>query len=422
MGGGGGGQTVQKADPWIGQQPYLRDIFANAENLFNQGYGQEYYPGQTVAGFAPQQQQAFDLTSQRALGGSPQQAAMGQYITGTLQQPTVNPYLMAGGGQQLMSGIQPGQQLLQTGGTPTGLGMASNIAGMGRPGAGIDPTGLAQMQATAGGGYLPGSNPYLDQVYGTAAQRMGERFQEETLPALAAQFSGAGRTGSGAQALMLGRAAGEQQDALAKLGADIYAPAYEAERGRQLQAATDLYGTGTQADISRRQMLGDLYSGGLERAIQAGGMLGQLGMGGMEGLTDLYGTQADAMKSAAMMAPAYREMEYGDIDRLAGVGGAVQDQTQRLIDAAVQRHTFGQQAPWQALGQYSNLIQGMPAGAGTTTTTESGGGLGSRLMGGLGGAAAGAGLAGALGPAGAVGMANPYMMPLVLGGGALGIL
>ena len=428
MSGGGGGTTVQKADPWVGQQPYLQDMFAQAQNMFQQGYGQEYYPGQTVAPFSPQTQMALDLQTQRAMGGSPQQAAMGRYITGTLQQPTVNPYAMMGGGQQLMGGIQPGQNLLMAGGAPTDLGTAAQIAGFAggaggvgeAPGQAASSAAINELQRTVGGGYLPGQNPYLDQVYQTAAGRLGQTFEEQTLPALAAQFGGAGRTGSGAQALMAGRAAGEQADALAQLGADIYAPAYEAERQRQQQAALDLYGTGTQADIARRQMMGDIYTGGLGRAVEAGGRLGQLGLGGMEGLTGLYGTQADAMKAAAMMTPGFREMEYGDIGKLAGVGGTIEDQTQRLIDAAMQRHTFGQQAPWQALGQYSNIIQGMPGGMGTTTTTEGGGGFGSRLLGGLGGAASGAGLAGALSPA--VGMANPWLMPLVIGGGAAGFL
>ena len=387
--GGGGGQQVQSTDPWSGQQPYLHDLFAQAQNMFRQGYGQEYYPGQTVAPFAPQQEMAFDLTTQRALGGSPQQAGMGQYLNRAFAQPTMNPYAMMGGGQQLMGGIGAGQDLLRAGGTPTSLGMASQIAGVGGPGAGIDPTGLAQLQQTAGGGYMPGANPYLDQVYGTAAERMGQQFEEQTLPALAAQFGGAGRTGSGAQALMLGRAAGEQQRALGQLGADIYAPAYEAERARQLQAAQDLYGTGTQADISRRQMMGDIYTGGLGRAVQAGGQLGQLGLGGLGAMGDLYGQQFDIMKAAGALTPAYREMQYGDIDRLAGVGAAQQAQTQALIDAAMQRHTFGQQAPWQALGQYGNIIQGMPAGMGTQTTTTP---QGSPLSGALGGAATGAAL------------------------------
>ena len=30
-GGGGGTNTVQKADPWVGQQPYLTDIYGESQ-------------------------------------------------------------------------------------------------------------------------------------------------------------------------------------------------------------------------------------------------------------------------------------------------------------------------------------------------------------------------------------------------------
>lgn len=60
-GGGGGGttstQTVQKADPWAGQQPYLQDIFSQAQSQYYGGQPQ-YYPGQTIAGFDPATQAA----------------------------------------------------------------------------------------------------------------------------------------------------------------------------------------------------------------------------------------------------------------------------------------------------------------------------------------------------------------------------
>ena len=426
--GGGGGQQTTSTTPWAGQQPYLTDLFANAQNLFRQGWGQQYYPGQTVAGFAPQTEMALDLTTQRALAGSPQQQAMGQYLTGAMGQPLMDPTAFAGGGADLMAGIRPGQQLLASAGQPTGLGQAAQIAGLGgfaggaaggageAPGGAALPAATQQLMQTVGGAYMPGANPYLDQVYGTAAQRLGERFQEDIVPGIAATFGAGGRTGSGAQALALGRAAGEQADALAKLGADIYAPAYEAERARQQQAALDMFGTGTQADITRRQIMSDIYTGGLGRQLEAGQALGQLGLGGMGGLTDLYGTQADVMRGAAMLAPSFREMEYGDIGRLATVGGTLEDQAQRLIDAERQRFEFGQQAPWQALGQYSDIVQGMPGGYGTTT--QAGGG-GNPLLGGLGGAATGAGLAQALAPAAG---ANPWLAPLIIGGGAAGFL
>jgi hypothetical protein len=59
---GGGGKTVntvQNADPWTGVQPYLGDLFGQAQGLANR----------TPFGYAPSPytQQAQQLTAQRAL-------------------------------------------------------------------------------------------------------------------------------------------------------------------------------------------------------------------------------------------------------------------------------------------------------------------------------------------------------------------
>lgn len=50
MSGGGSGntQTIEKSDPWGGQQPYLLDIFKRAQEQFN-APGPSYFPGSTVA-------------------------------------------------------------------------------------------------------------------------------------------------------------------------------------------------------------------------------------------------------------------------------------------------------------------------------------------------------------------------------------
>ena len=99
-GGGGGGttQTVQKADPWSGIQPQLTQAAGDTQNLYNQGLlKQQYYPNSTVAQFAPQQQQAIDMTTQRATNGSPVNTANQQQVTDTLNgkylDPSSNPYL-----------------------------------------------------------------------------------------------------------------------------------------------------------------------------------------------------------------------------------------------------------------------------------------------------------------------------------------
>ena len=65
-GGGGGTNTVQKADPWAGQQPYLTDIFGQAKQLYQQG-PQEFYPGRTYAEASPTVFQAENLQRQAAL-------------------------------------------------------------------------------------------------------------------------------------------------------------------------------------------------------------------------------------------------------------------------------------------------------------------------------------------------------------------
>lgn len=85
-GGGGGGstQTVQKADPWKGQQPYLKKGFAQAEERLLDT-DPTYFPGSTVAEFTPDTQQAMGMIRQEALQGSQIAPAAQQNIMSTLQ-------------------------------------------------------------------------------------------------------------------------------------------------------------------------------------------------------------------------------------------------------------------------------------------------------------------------------------------------
>jgi len=153
MGSGGGGNqtTVQKADPWEGQQPYLRNIFSEATKLYGLGgpgggnfvqrgnpvtisgegselipggssitvgdptqlnneiqaqgggsgpvntqYWPKYYPGETVARFSPEQQQA--LQGGREYASGPAQQYTNEALQASVQAlnaPDVanNPYV-----------------------------------------------------------------------------------------------------------------------------------------------------------------------------------------------------------------------------------------------------------------------------------------------------------------------------------------
>jgi len=674
MGSKKGATTTTTSDPWSGQQPYLQDLFTQAQGLFNQG-PQQYYPGQTVAPFSPQTQMGMDLMTQRALGGSQQQDIFGQYLSGQLGQQNLDPSSIYGPAQQAAGGIWQGQNFMNQAGQGAmgmgqpnsmvggaagalgnslgygGLGEASQYAGSPAMGAlpasqqyvqqtlanspsfgsfadqmqqrtpqlgqqfgaqqitpqnvgaqqigaqnvgaqqinaqnvgaqqlnqqfGPGGTAANELSSTASGGYL-GSNPYLDQMFNTASGRAGEAFNEQTMPGIAAQFGSAGRTGSGIHQQVAGNAARQFGRDLQGMAADIYSPAYEAERNRQQQAAATLggydlqgqglglqqgqsnqsaalqaalanqgaglqagaanqnaalqaalanQGAGLQAGASNQSaalqaamanqgaglqagalnqsaalqaamanqgaglqagaanqsaglqaqglglqqgmanqsaamqglgMAGDLYGGeqqrrlgaaglggdlfnsynqadlgrlglganlylgdrglgqdaasqlgqlglgqgqlglgGYNTALQAGQGMGNLGLGGLGAMGDLYGNIAQNQFRAGSLMPSFNDMQYGDIQRLMGVGGMMEDQTQRLMGANQDRWNFGQQAPWQNMNNYANTIYGLPGGYGTQAQTQPGG---SRLQGAFGGAMSGA----ALGPWGMLG-------------------
>ena len=90
LGGGGGGgttQTVQKADPWAGQQPYLTNLYSEAQRLYEQG-PQQFFPGQTYAQPTAAQLVAEQMAAQSALGG---QTAVAQSTVPALQQQLAGP-------------------------------------------------------------------------------------------------------------------------------------------------------------------------------------------------------------------------------------------------------------------------------------------------------------------------------------------
>lgn len=301
---GGSKSSTQKTEPWAGQQPYLRDLFKQAKKIYRKGYGQEYYPGQTVAPFSPYTEQGLQSMGQFGAMQSPQQMAMGNW----LNQSMSNPYGMAGLGMDYVGGGQ----------FVPGGGFGESTLPGGQP-----PTP-----------YFSG-NPHLDQMFNTVAQRSGEQFAEQTMPEIASMFGGAGRTGSGIQQEIVGQAVDDFNQNLMQQAGDIYGRAYE---------------TGMDRDLARRQLGADI---------------------GMQG---------------AAMAPTYQQMQMNQIDQMMRAGALTEDQAQRLMDAQKAQFDFYQQAPWQALGQYGNIIQGMPGGYGTTTGTPA---RGSRLQGAAGGAAAG---------------------------------
>lgn len=87
---------ITTQEPWNRQQPYLTRGFTRAQTLLNQG-GPQYFPGETVAGFGANTQNALNMYRDTAMGGSPVPGAAVDQLSSTLSGDYLNsnPYLDA---------------------------------------------------------------------------------------------------------------------------------------------------------------------------------------------------------------------------------------------------------------------------------------------------------------------------------------
>lgn len=199
MAGGSRSQNVtQTSEP----PAYLRDYLRQgAESTYQQfasdlANPRQYYPGQTVVGFAPETEQALSGMTNRAQQGSAVTDAASGLAARTL------------------------------GATPT-----SQFGGGANPFAsGANPFGGA-------------SNPYLDATFNKAADSVQNR--------LSSQFAGAGRN--------IGASRAANASELNDLATNVYGGAYENERNRQLQYGSQQLGIGAQGyELERDRMANDL--------------------------------------------------------------------------------------------------------------------------------------------------------------------
>ena len=196
-GGGGSTTTVQKADPWAGQQPYLNSwetgfggkymgVFPEAWKLYQSGQmSPDYYPGETVAEQSDWTTQALQMQADRAQNGSP-------LITGA---------------SNAVNDITSGQALENN----QGLNVLNQMASE--------------------------DNPYVDELY--------SRANEQAQSAINGNFSAAGRYGSGAHAAA-------SADAANNLANDMYSSLWD-KRADAAKAAGQLYNTGTAQQIAAAQ-------------------------------------------------------------------------------------------------------------------------------------------------------------------------
>ncbi len=401
--GGGNTTTIQQSDPWEGQQGYLTDVYQGAQNLYRQG-PQQPFPNRTYVPFSPETQMGLDMTMQRGLGGSPVEQGMQNYVQQGMgqQQPGIGGAVQ--GANQLMSGIAPGmigtmQQQLGAGLNQSQM-YAMQQQGLGGQafGSAQDFAGQAQGLGLEGMGSLAeiasGTNPYLDSQIDIAQGRAADQIQ----PSINATFGLAGRTGSGMHADTLSNNMGQ---AMGDIESSMRNNAYNqrAQSAGQLgalglgagQLGGDLFSRGSADSLGRLGLGGSMFQQGQNRSLEASQGLMSGGLGGIAGTGGLYDSVGQNQARAASMAPTAANFDWQNIDRIMGAGGMVEGQAGNVLQDAMNRWGFRQQAPYDAMGQYSGVIQNsiLP---GTMQSSTSGGNGGSAATGALGGAMTGAGL------------------------------
>lgn len=369
MGGKGGGSTttVQKADPWSGQQPYLSEVFRQAAQLYHTGQlSPDYYPGQTVAGQSDWTTQALEMQAERAQNGSP----FINNAANSMNSLTIGETLTGNQGLNRLNSLtyddSSGEAL-------------KNLASS------YDNQGLNVLNELSSA-----DNPYVDELY--------NRANSQTQAAINGNFSAAGRYGSGAHAAA-------SADAASNLAQNMYSELWD-KRADAAQAAGQLYNQSEQTVADMLASAGQLYNQGFNAQANAAQASGQLFNQGT-------GQQIAAAQTGQQLA----NQAYTDSAALSEAGGILDDYNQQLINADIDRWNYDQNKALQALQNYNNLIQGSYGGTTTSTGKQSSGStLGNVLGGALTGGGLGAGIAAAGGATGSALLANPW----TIGGAALG--
>lgn len=431
MGGGKGGgsnttTSTQSAEPWGPQQPYLENIFGNAQNLYT-NVTPSYYPGQTVAPMNYLQNAALQNVTNAALT-DPFQAAPAQSLVSlmggaSLANPALGP--LAGLANTNAGATAAGYEMPFLNNNAaytynpltepfinnnaaflanaTEAPFALNNQAIGAPGQDVLSTYTSGARMAAG-------NPYMQSLTDSIAASVVPRIQSQFVSGGMLGSPEAARSTSEGLASALapysfGQYAQEEQNQIN--AANALANRYMTGAGLQQQAASNmagrlLTGSGMQQQAASDAVNRLMQGWGLQQSaasdiagkyLQGAGTQGTAAANYGNLVSSGYG---DILKAAAL-APSVQSTWYAPSDALFAAGSAQQLQSQQDINDAVQRWNFAQQLPYNQLNQYIGQVTGNYGGTTTLTQPYFNNQGQNALSGAVGGATLGGSL---LGPAG----------------------
>jgi len=316
--------TVQTSGVPEEAKPYLygnQGILPRAQALSEQPMN---LPDYQVAGFTQPQQQAFNLA----------QSGIGGYMPALTQatQATQGGIGAAGQAMGIVPAALSAAQPYQTGSAEMGFGATQ----------GYNPST----------GYQGFMNPYMEEVVRQSEADIGRQGQIQA-QGVRSQAVGQGAFGGSRQAVAereLGRNVAEQQ---ARTSANLRAQGFEQAQTNALNS----FENQQQRQGQFAQLLGNL-----------GTAYGQLGMQGAQTLGNLGQGLGSLGAQMGNLGELGQNLNIRDVGTLMDIGTVQQGQAQTGLDALRQNQYQRTMAPYQQLGFFSDIFQGMPIGQVQTTS------------------------------------------------------
>lgn len=207
-------------------------------------------------------------------------------------------------------------------------------------------------------------NPYINEVINQSEQDIARqgKMQEQQLRSQAVAAGAFGGSRSAVAERELGRNVADQQ---ARTSAGLRASAYEQAQNQAQQN----FENQMQRRAAYASLLGNLGTAYGQLGLQGAQTYGQIG----QGLGSL-GTSMGALGELG------QTMGIRDVGTLMDIGNVQQAQNQSLLDVQRQNAYQDVMAPYQQLGYFSDIYQGMPIG-GMQTTSQPGPSMISQLGG-----------------------------------------
>lgn len=409
----GSSTTVQKADPWVGVQPYLTGRPGVRNPLTGQTTG-------AVSGIYPEAQRLYGDQ-----GWTPEM----QSLTDTQQQTIQN----RTGGQvdrfnTLSNGLSGGQydpNVQRVGGTTARMIDSRDTSALM-----IDPrdTTASMVDPRSAFASMGGANPMqsirgmlsgqantatLDPVVNTAMRRMGENFNEQVMPGINQGAVAAGQYGGSRQGIAQGLAAKGLAYSMGDTASNMYNQAYQQAQQNMYGTANNMAGLGlsnstnnadrdfqSQTNNANRDFESQSRNANLDFQSQTNNANRDLEAQSRNANLDFQSQSRNADISLANNSQAMQNSGQQVQNRLLGLqtmqgGNALNDQAyNQQMGLNNARNDYN----WNNLNRYASIVQPGSGIGGTTTSSTSGGGNGGAGL--LGGALAGAQLGGMFGSAG----------------------